>query len=371
MAARPRVARWAGSLALVVLLLALGLPGRALGHGGAGAASDLYTAPERISPPVAGAEMRSYGGDDKIELRLAEPERTVTVLGYLGEPYLRVGPEGAFENRASPSIDVAEGADVGDLPARAFEAPSWRRISAAPVAVWHDQRASEPPASGRVAREWRIPVLVDGKPGAITGSIRRGNAPSTVPLVVLGLGLALAAGLLAGRARHSVARATTVAATALATGAAVTIAVDEALAAPRDGLASGSASGLSPIVTAGLWIGVASGGLALVVATRRRRQLQAVTMLGVALLVAATAVLARLGHFVSPFLPGSLPEDWTRVLLASALGFSAASIVWVFRTFSPQAVESHSPWNAPSRFAPDATDESVGKPQPEHQPRLE
>ena len=81
----------------------------------------------------------------------------MVVLGYDGEPYLRVGPRGVFENRRSPATYLNRSRIPTTKPPKSADssaAPVWHRVSSGTTATWHDHRAhymgtSEPPAVQR------------------------------------------------------------------------------------------------------------------------------------------------------------------------------------------------------------------------------
>ena len=84
------------------------------------------------------------------------PAAPVEVLGYDGEPYLSVRPDGVYENVHSPAVYLnATLAGTATLPpeADATLPPSWRKVSSSPVARWHDARThwllARPAARGR------------------------------------------------------------------------------------------------------------------------------------------------------------------------------------------------------------------------------
>ncbi|WP_253289798.1 hypothetical protein [Verrucosispora sioxanthis] len=107
----------------------------------------------------------------------------VEVIGYSGEPYLRIGPDGVYENSRSPATYLNRTL-VGDtaLPAEADPAaePRWHRVDGGTTARWHDQRAlwreAEPPAQVRAApdrehrvRDW-VPLRGADGPAEIRGT---------------------------------------------------------------------------------------------------------------------------------------------------------------------------------------------------------
>ena len=56
-----------------------------------------------VNPRLPGVSVRLLDLGNRVEL-VNRGATDVIVLGYQGEPYLRVGPAGAFENRRSPSV---------------------------------------------------------------------------------------------------------------------------------------------------------------------------------------------------------------------------------------------------------------------------
>jgi hypothetical protein len=98
----------------------------------------------------------------------------VVVTGADGEPFLRLGDEGAAVNLRSPTWQLsaqASGAELGDLPADPAAPPEWSSVSSSPSYSWIDPRAliaevgDEP-----VTLDWSIPVtLADGSLVEIEG----------------------------------------------------------------------------------------------------------------------------------------------------------------------------------------------------------
>ena len=56
-----------------------------------------------VSPQLPGLDVELIEDGARVELTNTGPTE-VTVLGYEDEPYLRVGPEGVFENTRSPAV---------------------------------------------------------------------------------------------------------------------------------------------------------------------------------------------------------------------------------------------------------------------------
>ena len=110
----------------------------------------------------------------------AEP---VTVLGALGEPFVRIGPEGVHVNLRSPSWLASGQAELGatDTTPDASAPPVWQRRSPSPRFAWVEPRLghprSEPPdavlakAGPREIHAWEIAVLHGGARKKIVGAI--------------------------------------------------------------------------------------------------------------------------------------------------------------------------------------------------------
>lgn len=337
---------------VLVLVLLLGLPAGALAHSGAGTASDYRTEPGELRTAdgavVPGARIDVIGGDDRLRLRWSGAGELI-VRGYAGEPYLRLGRDGAFENSVAPSV-VANRERFGgvvDAASSTGAPPQWRRISDEPVAVWHDHRshwmseAAPPPGVARdpdreqTVQRWEIPMTVAGGPAAVSGRLVYLPPPSPWPWVALALVIALVSGALAllGSARLAVAVARAGAATALVVG--VTLAAGEAAAAPADGLTEGIDGGLPPTLQAALWVLGASGALVVWALARRRGSgHEAVVMLAIAWVLGGGVALARLGHLGGSILPEPYPEAAGRLMVVLCLAAIAAPTAWAWRALA-------------------------------------
>ncbi|MGH9032785.1 MAG: hypothetical protein ACRDZV_11725, partial [Acidimicrobiia bacterium] len=101
---------------VVVAAAATGLAAApAAAHGTSGPdATNYETRVHEISPPTPGLSVRAIDLGERLELRNTTGT-DVVVLGYHDEPYLRVGPDGVFENRRSPAAYLNESADDADV----------------------------------------------------------------------------------------------------------------------------------------------------------------------------------------------------------------------------------------------------------------
>jgi hypothetical protein len=151
-----------------------------------------------VSPEEKGLSLRLLDLGNKVQLTNTGAE-DVTVGGYDGEPYLRVGPAGVFENRHSPAVFLNQTTPPAKLPsiADAKAPPDWRKTSSGHSVRWKDRRTrwegadppavrAEPGARHLVAR-WTIPMRAVSTPVVATGSITWVPGPSAVPWLLTAL----------------------------------------------------------------------------------------------------------------------------------------------------------------------------------------
>lgn len=195
---RPR-SMWAGLILVTVVVGILGITAAPAGaHGLGGLSPTNYQSVLRsVTPHVAGLHVRITDLGTKVELT-NDGAREVVVLGYDGEPYLRVGPRGVFENRRSPATYLNRSTTItGSAPksADADATPVWRRTSTGTTARWHDHRshfmASDDPPSvardpdqRRVVDNWKIPMRVGNEDVTARGQLIYVPPPSPWPWVV-------------------------------------------------------------------------------------------------------------------------------------------------------------------------------------------
>lgn len=175
----------AGLVLTAALTATLALAGPAAAHGAdAPDGTDYRTEVTEVTPARPGLSVRAVEAGARLELTNTG-DRDVEVLGYSGEPYLRVGPDGVYENVRSPATYLNR-TIAGDtrLPAEAdpAAAPQWRRVDDSSTARWHDQRAlwreSGPPPQVRAApdrehrvRDWVVPLRAGTEPMEIRGTL--------------------------------------------------------------------------------------------------------------------------------------------------------------------------------------------------------
>jgi hypothetical protein len=137
-----------------------------------------------------------YKTDRALRLTV-RPGHTVTVVGYVHEPFIRVGRDRVMVNKASPT---AAAAGLLREPQRPDSDSQWILHSRGQTVVWHSAGLRGlPPGLSRAA--WRVPLIVDGRPAALAGEIWRVPAPSLWPWLLLGTPFALAVAWIVVRAR--------------------------------------------------------------------------------------------------------------------------------------------------------------------------
>jgi hypothetical protein len=178
-------------VALAGALLALVFPNAAQAHGPLAPVATSYLA--SIVRVPSGLHAKVVDGYLRLWLKTPSDE-TVIVLDYRGAPYLRFSRSGVFVNTNSemyyldylvplnPPLGLTRGTP-----------PHWKRVSEGHEFNWHDARlgalsqVAVAPGADYLGR-WSIPVLVNGRLLAISGGLRRANAPSLVwfwPIAVL------------------------------------------------------------------------------------------------------------------------------------------------------------------------------------------
>ena len=198
------------SMTLLVFGCVLAPAASALAHNGTGGASSDY----RIEivgwqGDHSGVELRVVELGNRLELRRTTAT-TVMILGYSGEPYLRLDANGVAENLNSPAHYLNRDRFAStDPPASASPdaTPSWTPVSAGSTVRWHDHRAhwmsttpradvvADPDVERVIFASNPVDLVVDGR--TVAALIRVTWLPAPRRLLWLGtaalLGLAVAA----------------------------------------------------------------------------------------------------------------------------------------------------------------------------------
>ena len=106
-------------------------------------ATNFHTSLKSVTPDRPGLEVKVVEAGSRLQVE----NRTgteVVVLGYKDEPYLRIGPDGVFQNRLSTATYINSSREGKDPPDSAKNAQvgdtDWEKISSESVARWHDHR---------------------------------------------------------------------------------------------------------------------------------------------------------------------------------------------------------------------------------------
>lgn len=190
-------------LGLMVLFILGTVPGVAQAHEG----NPDYRSEINSVRPASLAEGLSFSVvnfDDHVRLENRSGE-DVMILGYDGEPYIRVLADGRVEvNLNSPShyLNQDRYAEI-DLPERADEnaEPDWEQVADGGIYEWHDHRSHymvegvDPPQVKDESKktkifDYEIPIEVDGKPATVDGTLYwagKDSEPPVIPFVLLGV----------------------------------------------------------------------------------------------------------------------------------------------------------------------------------------
>ena len=298
-----------GRVIVVAALAALLSPGSAGAHLRTGTVAVAFEASVSLpgASPAAPFAVGVYASDLALHLTV-RPGHTVIVLGYLGEPFVRLSPAGLSVNAGSPTTAAAGLLGKGQ---QASAGSGWRLQPGRDSVVWHDARVSRL-RSGARSGAWTVPVVVDGRRSEIVGRVRRLPAPSLWPwlsLLAVFVALAVAVGL-AGTPRRveSACRQLGVLAGAAAVVTAAGFALDS-YASPGTWIVSLDEAAL-----------IAVCALALAFAPPRWR---VAAGLGLGLLGLAVG-LSKLPVFLRADVLSVVPGDLARLLAVTAIGAGAA-----------------------------------------------
>jgi hypothetical protein len=246
----------------------------------------------------------------------------VLVLGDLGEPMLRVD-DGVWVNQSSPT------AQANRIVRRPKQ--GWKRVARSREFVWHEHRLAPPPFAagpyGRVAR-WQVPLLVDGRRAAISGSFVRVPRPTFWPWA-LGVGAMVVLAAVGMRRLPRLRFSATIGAGILAGLAGMTAQTTFALRDAPSGrigwVLVGAAFAIAAIVT---WLFALAAGV-------QRAYVAGTVGVGVSVFC-----LSWLGVFLHGAVISALPAQATRVVCAVAFTAGLISLVGVLGIDPPEEAET-------------------------------
>ena len=286
-------------------------------------ATNYATTIRSVSPANPDVTVRVIDNGDSLELT-NRGRADVVVVGYDGEPYLRVGPRGVFENVRSPAVylnKVRRNPAPPPASADPDAPPRWQRVSTGQTARWHDHRAhwmgaQDPPIVARdrgeehLVQRFRIDLRVDGETLRVRGDVRWVPGPSPWPWII---GAVVLAGATVVGARTR--RASTVLAVVLvvALGAATVHAVGS-WTYTSAGFGKRAGNSL-PTVGA-----IALGVVALVQLARRGLRAAAPLLVFAGLFLGIAIGLADMSALSKSQLPTDLAHGLDRLTIALALG---------------------------------------------------
>jgi hypothetical protein len=288
---------------VLVAFVGLAAPADAAAHLRSGVVAVDYRASVVSPSPVVKA--RVYQSDRALSVT-AEPGHTVVILGYLGEPFVRIRAGRLAVNAASLTA-----AGLGLLKG-SLAGTGWRVRSRGLTFVWHDRRLRGLPA-GIDRKRWAIPLVVDGRSAELIGELERVERPPAWPWISLGLPFVLVTALLLLRRRMSWVRA-----------AAVTLGVTSAVGM----LATGAGFAFDPYGSGGKWVAGANElvfalvGIAFVV--RGSREVKAIA--GGALGFLGLGVgLSKIPVFLHGVVLSVLPGTIARLIVSVTIFAGAAA----------------------------------------------
>ena len=317
--------RWGFVITMTAVLFALVGPGTAAAHIAGGASpTNSRSAVTEIRPAGAGVGVTVGLGGQFVRVSDRGAEEIV-VLGYRGEPFLRLSQQGVQVNPRSTTA-----AQTGQLPPTAQSAGTdvqsantgeqWVQLTDGDSVSWTDARIDGRALPEGASESWALPLVVDGRPVTILGMRTGLAAPSPWPWVAA-LGLVAAAVAALGRVRdwHR-----PVAAVIVAGVLAFGVHMLGSGAAPQPG---GPFSGWVVIAVLGAFCLLVAG--VTVVSTLRGTELAAsrLPMMAVTLLLLAGTDISGLWNSQLPFAgPAVLDRVLLVVIYGVALGLLVAGV---------------------------------------------
>jgi hypothetical protein len=192
---------WAALTAVTALLIFA--PAAALAHEGN---PDYRSVIDRVTPRVPGVGFRVLSYDSYFQL-LDRHGHEVVIYGYENEPYARVLEDRTVQvNERSPALYLNDTRfPTTQVPpiADPTAPPRWKTVDDSGTFIWHDHRmhytsTETPPAVTDPHRktkifDYEIPLRIDGRKGAIDGTLYWVGPADTskTPFIVAGIVIVL------------------------------------------------------------------------------------------------------------------------------------------------------------------------------------
>ena len=295
-----------------------------------------------VTAVTPAAAVHATTGDATQRLTVSIHRATVVViLGYGGEPFVRLDRHGAWVNQRSPTTYAVAGPQV-KVPADAADTatPRWRRVATTGTWTWHDIRthwpgyALPPPVEQHPDRHqqvlaWSVPLIADGGRGAIDGAL------DWVPGPTGAFGGSLAALMLAAVVGLALVRRENL------TLAAVTLALVAVDIVHSVGMVEGRVGGLGSrlgalpghgVLPGLLW--ATAGATAVLLARRREAGLYLAAIVGALLcFTEGLPSLAVVWHSqYANALPGAVDRGLVAVLTGGGIGLFTAAVLLLVRS---------------------------------------
>ncbi|HVV35826.1 MAG TPA: hypothetical protein VHC63_04425 [Acidimicrobiales bacterium] len=174
----------------------------AFAHTVAGTGATNYkTTLTRVSPTLPGLHIKVIEAGSRVEVRYTGT-KTIYVLGYVDEQYLRIDKRGVFQNLNSPATYInktRQGTTNPPADVDPRKQPVWHKVASGQVARWHDHRIhfmgginplpirQHPGERHVVQDDWQIKVTDLTTTAIAHGSLVWVPGPSPAPMLLLAL----------------------------------------------------------------------------------------------------------------------------------------------------------------------------------------
>ncbi|MDT7712852.1 MAG: hypothetical protein QOG46_1541 [Pseudonocardiales bacterium] len=182
-----RAVRLVSLIAASTVLLALINPVPAAAHvvGTGGSPTNYRTTVTAIRPALP-TVVATVGLGGQFVRITNQGAATIVILGYRGEPFLRLVPHLVEVNQLSDTAAQTGLIPVAPAPGSPAPEPRWVRSSDGDSVAWTDARIAPPPRQSQPASEsWTLPLLVDGQQVSVVGTRDWIPSPSPWPWVMV------------------------------------------------------------------------------------------------------------------------------------------------------------------------------------------